>query len=62
VAAPNITATLVRVREILEETCDQDGQQLIMQESARRKAYRAGINAALDEIRRLKVSPPRSGQ
>ncbi len=38
---------LQRVREILEETCEQDGQGPSLQEVARRKAYRAGINRAL---------------
>jgi hypothetical protein len=42
--------TLARVRTILEETCEQDGQGSNLQETARRKAYRAGINRALAEI------------
>jgi hypothetical protein len=49
-AAKNLTAALERVREILEETCEQDGQGASLQEVGRRKAYRAGINRALAEI------------
>jgi hypothetical protein len=44
------TRTLQQVREILEETCDADGQPPNLQELARRKAYRAGINRALEVI------------
>lgn len=44
------TRVLERVRSILEETCEQDGQGRSLQESARRKAYRAGINRALVEL------------
>lgn len=47
-------AKLDRVQAILERTCTEDGQGTSLQESARRKAYRAGINAALDELRDLK--------
>jgi hypothetical protein len=43
---------LERVRAILQETCEQDGQGPSSQEVARRKAYRAGINRALAEIDR----------
>lgn len=41
---------LERVQRILEETCEQDGQGRSLQEVARRKAYRAGINRALVEL------------
>ena len=41
---------LSRVQRILEETCEQDGQGASLQEVARRKAYRAGINRALAEL------------
>lgn len=44
----NANAVLERVRVILAETCEQDGQP--RQEVARRKAYRAGINRALATI------------
>jgi hypothetical protein len=49
-AAKNLTQALERVRVILEETCEQDGQGRNLQEVQRRKAYRAGINRALAEI------------
>lgn len=49
-AAKNLGAALERVRDILQETCEQDGQGDNLQEIARRKAYRAGINRALAEI------------
>lgn len=42
--------TLEKVREILEETCAQDGRPPNLQELSRRKAYRAGINRALAVI------------
>jgi hypothetical protein len=42
---------LERVQCILEETCEQDGRGSSLQEVARRKAYRAGINRALVELR-----------
>jgi hypothetical protein len=38
------------VREILRETCEQDGRGSNLQEVTRRKSYRAGINRALDVI------------
>ena len=47
---PGAARVLDRVREILEETCEQDGQGRSLQEVARRKAYRAGINRALVEL------------
>jgi hypothetical protein len=43
-------ATLERVRVILAETCKRDGQGSNLQEPARRKAYRAGINRALQVL------------
>jgi hypothetical protein len=49
-AAKNLTQALERVRVILEETCEQDGQGHNLQEVQRRKAYRAGINRALAEL------------
>ncbi len=51
---------LLRVQRILEETCEQDGQGASLQETGRRKAYRAGINRALDELRTFE--PPRRGR
>jgi hypothetical protein len=42
--------TLERVRAILAQTCEQDGQGTNLSEASRRKAYRAGINRALAEI------------
>jgi hypothetical protein len=44
---PGAATVLERVRVILAETCEQDGQGTNLQEVARRKAYRAGINRAL---------------
>ena len=58
-AAPNLTATLNRVRMILEETCDADGQGHNLQERQRRKAYRIGINRALAELQSVKVPADR---
>jgi hypothetical protein len=49
-AAKNLGAALDRVREILEQTREQDGQGRNLQEVQRRKAYQAGINRALAEI------------
>ncbi|HMF59892.1 MAG TPA: hypothetical protein VK595_05955 [Vicinamibacterales bacterium] len=49
-AAKNLTEALERVRVILEETCEQDGQGRNLQEVQRRKAYRAGVNRALAEL------------
>lgn len=46
----NQAAVLARVREILRETCEQDGRGSNLQEVTRRKSYRAGINRALDVI------------
>lgn len=60
-AAKNLTATLDRVRAILEEACEHDGQGSNLSEVSRRKAYRAGINRALAEInatRRKATSQP----
>lgn len=47
---PAATRVLERVRRILEETCEQDGQGFNLSESQRRKAYRAGINRALEAM------------
>lgn len=41
---------LARVQRILSETCERDGQGSNLQETSRRKAYRAGINRALAEL------------
>ena len=41
---------LERVRDILMEACEQDGQDFNTTEKARRKAYRAGINRAVAVI------------
>jgi hypothetical protein len=48
--SPNTAAVLARVRAILAETCEQDGRGSNLQETTRRKAYRAGINRALRVI------------
>jgi hypothetical protein len=49
---PSHADTLERVRLILEATCDRDGQGHNLQETQRRKNYRAGINEALVELTR----------
>ncbi len=52
-------AVLRRVREILEVTCAQDGMDFNTQEQSRRKAYRVGINHALEEISNYKPRGPK---
>lgn len=47
---PSVTKKLERVRVILRETLEQDGQGPNLEERHRRKAYRAGITRALAEI------------
>lgn len=47
---PSVTKKLERVRTILQETIEQDGQGQSYHERDRRKAYRAGINKALAVI------------
>jgi hypothetical protein len=57
-SGPNNAAVLDRVRRILAETCERDSQGANLQETQRRKAYRAGINQALAEIDAARATPP----
>lgn len=61
-AAPSYADTLRQVRTILLETCERDGQGWNLHERARRKAYRKGINDAVDEINRALEAPVRRGR
>ena len=59
---PSHADTLERVRLILEQTCERDGQGHNLQESQRRKNYRAGINSALQELVRAQVAATKSSK
>lgn len=54
-AAPNLRGALSRVQEILEETRAADTGGALLHERDRRKAYQAGIERALVELRQVKL-------
>lgn len=55
-SASRPAATLERVRSILAEVREADGQPPLIQELSRRKAYQAAIKRALAEIDASKAS------